>query len=519
VRAPDRQKAAGAAGKQRKEADMSKRSIFPERSQVTEELFASSEPGRVLVVPIDFAKTEHTAQICRGTGEFVFRKPMRLENTVDGAHYLLQRLEACRERFSVAPGNVVIAGEDAPSYALNFLTELVAGGAAIARVNSREATKYRTNTRATSDCLALNGIAQAVLCHRAYDVAEQDELYAVMKAAERARRRLVWQQTAAGNRIHRCVEVLFPGFLSEKATGLQPFGTACLDLMSDDFSVGKIRRMKLETLTGKLHRHQVQRPNDAAARIKALANSALTPPPQIVPYQTRSLAAKVELLRAVRTALAQEENEMARCLVQSPGFFLTSIPGLGVVLTGGIVAESGNPDRWSPADRLASYAGIVGRQFQTGGSAKAPVAGTLPRNANRILKDWVLQAAFHVGTTEHPAWTMLGLPGQHPLYEHYHRIEARNGRSLLGTGKKLLAIGRAMARDRRIYLPLNAIDPQAPQAMPAAQYLEYSRITMAMMLAKWKGCDLRGIPDERNLLVRFQEDIEAITHNHTRSNS
>ena len=498
---------------------MSNKSIFPERSQVTQKLLGGAEPSRVLIVPVDFAKTEHTAQICRGTGEFVFRKPMRLENTVEGAGYLLQRIEACRERFSVPPGNVVIAGEDTPSYALNFLTELVAGGAAIARVNSQEAAKYRTNSRATSDCLALNGIAQAVLCRRAYDIPEQDELYAVMKAAERARRRLVSQQTAARNRIHRCVEILFPGFLSEKATGLQPFGAACLDLLSDDFSVGKIRRMKPETLTGRLRRSRVQRPDDAAARIKALANGALPPPPQIVPYQTHSLAAKVDLLRAVGTALAQEENEMARCLVQSPGFFLTSIPGLGVVLTGGIVAESGNPDRWPPADRLASYAGIVGRQFQTGGSAHPPVCGTLPLDANRILKDWVLQAAFHVGTTEHPAWALLGLPGQHPLYEHYHRIEARNGRSLLGTGKKLLATGRAMARDRRIYLPLSALDPQAPHAMPTDQYLEYSRITMAIMLAKWKGFDLCGIPDERNLLVRFQEDIEAITRNQVHPNS
>ena len=45
-----------------------------------------------------------------------------------------------------------------------------------------------------------------------------------------------------------------------------------------------------------------------------------------MPYHSRSLAAKVELLRGIRVALRAEENELARCLVQTPGFLLSGIP-------------------------------------------------------------------------------------------------------------------------------------------------------------------------------------------------
>ena len=75
---------------------------------------------------------------------------------------------------------------------------------------------------------------------------------------------------------------------------------------------------------------------------------------------------KVKLLRAVRESIFLEETEMARFLVQTPGFYLTTIPGLGVVLAGGMVAEYGNIGNWLAADNMASYGGIVPREKQTG---------------------------------------------------------------------------------------------------------------------------------------------------------
>jgi len=248
-----------------------------------------------------------------------------------------------------------------------------------------------------------------------------------------------------------------------------------------------------------------------AAKLKDLAQNTLVPVPEVVPYHSHSLAIKVGLMRSIRQGLFAEECEMARGLVQTPGFFLTSVPGLGVVLASGIVSEYGDPACWPSTNEMASYAGIVPREYQSGGPDCAPVKGKLPLDANHHLKDWLLQAAYHVGTTPHPAWRKLDLPGnEHQLYMHYQRVEMREGRSRLSTAKSLLRIARAMTRDQRIYLPSNALNPLAANALSTEPYLEYHRIINDSLTQKWKAYDLSGIPDERNCFVRWQEELKTL---------
>ncbi len=471
------------------------------------------ELRRILVVPIDFAKATHVVQIVRGTGEYLRKRPLNVRNSVAGSRYLIEAVERCCAKFRIGKSRVLFGGEDPPEYVWNFIGSIQAAGYSFVRVNAKEAKKHRTNTRATSDMLALDGIAQVMLLRRAYDLACRDEVYGAMKMAERARRKLKTQETALKNRIHRIAEVLFPGFLNESLSGLPPFGVSCLDLMESGCSVVRIRRMRTETLAKRLKKRRTQTPGKVAAELKKLARSALSPEPGIVPYLEKSLATKARHMKALRESLRVEENEMARCLVQTPGFLLTSIPGLGIVLAGGIVAEYGDTSDWRVPDRMASYAGIVCRQYQTGGPASEPVKGRLPVDANHHLKDQLLQAAHHTGHNRHPAWRRLELPGDHPLYEHYHAVELREGKSRLSTAKKLIRVASAMVRDERIYLPANALNPNAPDAMPAEQFVNYLQIVGEMLAAKWKRYDLSGIPDERNRLTRWlQSTNELIKH-------
>jgi len=410
--------------------------IFPDRSQAL-------DLRKVLVVPVDFAKHTHVVQIARGTGEYLRKRPLNVQNTVDGLHWLLDKVESCRAKYRIPKRNVIFGGEDPPEYVWNFVAAVKTAGYRFVRVNAKEAKKHRVNSRATSDTLALDGIAQVMLLRRAYELQDRSEIYGAMKQAERSRRKLKRNETAVKNRIHRGVDTLFPGF-----SALQPFGKASLALMQDCFSVMRIKRMRLDTLAGRLRKNSVREPERAAAKLKELAAAALPPDPAMLDYLQGSLAAKVAQLRAVAENIRFEEHEMARCLVQTPGFLLTSIPGLGVVLAGGIVAEYGDPDLWPHPDKMASYAGIVARHYQSGGPQSSPVPGRLPVDANHHLKDQLLQAAHHTGRFRHPAWSRLGLPGEHRLYENFRRVEAREGCSRLSTAKRLLEIGRAMIRDR-----------------------------------------------------------------------
>ena len=479
--------------------------IFPDRSQVAESVISGVDLRNVLVVPIDFAKKTHVAQMARGSGEYLRRRPLTVHNSQQGIAYLLEAVERSCAKYRIAKSNVLFGGEDPPEYVLNFIHSIQAAGYAFVRVNAKEAKKHRTNTRAASDSLALDGIAQVMLLHRAYDLQSRDEIYASMKISERTRRKLKREETVLKNRIHRIVDELFPGLLCESRSGLLPFGVSCLNLMEAGCSVAHVRSMRAGTLAKRLKQGGTHNPEKVTGQIKELAQSALAPDPAIVPYLEKSLAAKVRHMKTLRENLRIEENEMARCLAQTPGFLLTSIPGLGVVLAGGIVAEYGDTTGWRDPDRMASYAGIVCRQHQTGGPDAAPIPGSLPVDSNHHLKDQLLQAAFHVGHNTHPAWRRLDLPGEHRLYENYRAVELREGRSRLSTAKKLLKVAAAMVRDERVYLPRNGLDldPENSGAMPPGRLVAYLEIVAEMLTAKWKSYDLSGIPDESNRLKKW----------------
>jgi len=445
---------------------------------------------------MDLAKKEHTAVLCLGNGDCL-SKPFAVQNTPAGADYLVGRIDGiCRQR-RIPRENVLIGGEDPAEYTFNFIHRMRLDGFAFLRVNAAEASTLRNNSRAVSDALALDGIGQAMIQQRGRLQEAFDGLYSSLKAAARDRRRLVRDETAWKNRIHRNVEILFPGFLDRERTGLVPFCSASLALMEADFSCLKIKRSRLDTLVRQLHRHGTQKPEEAAVKLKALADRVLAPPPLLIPAEAAGLGTKVRMLRTVRDAIAMEENQMARCLVQTPGFYLTSIPGIGVVLAAHIMAEYRCPDRWPPADNMASYAGIVPRQSQTGGSDNPPKVGHLPLDANHVLKDYLLQAAYHAGTT-----------GEHRLQEHYQRVEHRDGKSRLSTAKLLVRILRRMVLTETIYLPPAILHPEhpLPQGFVAAYYQEVT----ARLAEKWKPYDLSGIDPESNRLQQWKASVSDI---------
>lgn len=487
-----------------------KTNIFPQRNQVVSEILLRNDRRCVLIVPIDFAKKSHVVQLCRGTGEYLLRQPLTVHNDSRGVDFLLEKVRKCQAKYRIPTQNIILGGEDPPEYVWNFVAACRARGYQFVRVNAKEAKTHRANSRSVSDKLALDGITQTILLQRSYEIREQDEIYDVMKMASRSRSRFRWQETALKNRIHRQAEVLFPGFLSENKSGVFPFSEACLDLMEEDFSVMRIKRMRTSTIQKHLRKNGVHKPDEKVAKLRKLADATLLPEPATVPYLAKSLTVKVQQMRCIRNSIQSEENEMARSLVQTPEFIITSIPGLGVVLTGTIIGEYGCEYLWPDIDKMASYAGIVPRNYQTGGPDKPPIVTTLPFDANHKLKNALLQSAFHVGTTRHPAEVKLDLKGKFALYEFYQTSELNDRCSRLATAKKMLRTIRAMVRDSRVYMPYDSLEPSAPGAMSPETHIQFMGIVKEMMINKWKGYDLSGIPEEKNHLAKWLKEVNLL---------
>lgn len=484
-----------------------KQNTYPVRSQSIQQFFLDAPSlNKILIVPIDYAKETHTAQFCNGNGEFLLRKALDVYNTPKGADYLLKRISGTMKRYHIKKEQVILVSEEPPSYMVNFIHNSRLNQFMWARVNANEAKKLRDNMRASSDVIDLTGIANALISRKATEVRDLDLIYSNLKSAARARRKMVIMETAAKNRIHQTVDVLFPGFLCEKKSGLQPFTDASLWFMENGLSPLKIQRMKLDTITKNLKRFRIKDPQKKAAELKVYSTTVLLPPEEVIAYNQKSLKTKVSLLKEIQRSIVDEENEMARNLVQTPAFYLTSIPGQGVVLAGHITAELGDPAKWLPTANILSYGGVIPKHKQSG--AQAIQTGKLPTKCNKILKDYLMQSGYQVGTKPLSILKLFTDETSHTLNEYFQQVESRGGCSRLATAHKYIKIARRLIKDERVYWPKEWMDPNNTDS--TIDNLAYHKAMLKKIKQKWAQYDLSGIPDECNYLKREENAIAEL---------
>ncbi len=478
-----------------------KKSIYPQRSQDVNALFEHVEHRKILVVPIDFAKEIHEAQICRGTGEYLLKNPIRVYNSTLDLDYLVTRIEKSCRKYGIDKSSVVVCGEDPPSFSINFIHGLKSRGLLFVRVNAKEASKLRQSTRASTNALDLNGIAQAAIHRRGYDPADYTEVYAALKQVTRARRRVVRQMTMTKNQIHTQVDVLFPGFLNKKAD-LEPFCDACLALMEDNFSAKRIQRMKPSKLEKTLKKNRIRDPQAMAASLKELSSQVTEAPPELAAIMSNTLTAFVQLVRQQQKSIERLEESCAQLLAQTPCFILLTIPGVAIVMAAEIAAELGDPANWPTAKLIASYAGIVSRIKNTGDPDNEPAVLSLPRDCNHRLKNALLWIAEHIIRYQHPVRRESPYHnGSHPLQEHAKRKEAINGKYILGTAKKLVRTMCAMVHQQVPYMPKSARYETLDEAFDVMQ-IEMTN-AVEVIQNNYRHVDLTVVDDDRNLMQQW----------------
>jgi len=129
----------------------------------------------------------------------------------------------------------------------------------------------------------------------------------------------------------------------------------------------------------------------------------------------------VKPLRCLQGNIEQMEKEIALRLVQTQGAFLTTIRGIGIVLAAGVIVEVRDSNEQKSLNNLVSYAGIVPGVKQSGGPDGKTYTAQVARRCNRILKNYVLQSALH-----------LGFHGPEDLMTNYRRREAAGQRAASG---------------------------------------------------------------------------------------
>ncbi len=449
---------------------MKKKTIFQNQSQDLHRLFDEAQNhGKVLCVPIDYAKKDHVVMFCNGYGD-ILRKPFVIKNSPEGVAYLVKQVtRSCRQR-GIHPKHVFFGGEDVGSYAENFVHTLRSDGWLVAGVNARDAKKQRSNIQASTDRVDLIGVASLLIQRRANCAPAQSGVYRNLRSLVRHRRSLVVMSTRIRNQIHTVVDRLFPGFLNEKNTGIVPFSNSSLFLMKDRFSAPQIRRRRRSKLIEILKRYGTSHPEATAAKLQGYACKVLKAPKQYVSTLQVSLTEHVKLLTCLEENIDGLEKEIALWLSQTPGAFLTTVRGIGIVLAAGVTAEIGNPDEQKPVNHLVSYSGIIPRTKQTGGPEGKIYTGHVSKRCNRILKDYVVKSGLH-----------LGLHGPKDLMADYKRRDLAGQHADFGMARRYLRMAMCLMRTSQAYLPSRLRNKEATREERVSYYLT----TWPYLRQKW----------------------------------
>ncbi len=474
---------------------MKKRSIYQQQSQELMCIFEEAgSHKKVLVVPMDYAKKEHFVMFCNGNGD-ILRKPFSVKNTPEGVEYLIEQVRKTCAYHKIKKQHLFFGGEDCASYTENFTRYLREQGWLVAGVNAQDAKKQRENVQASTDRLDLLGIASMLINRRGNCASAQSGAYRNLRTLVRHRRELVRLTTEEKNRMHCVVDRLFPGFLEESKSGLTPFHEPSLRVMEGRFSAAQIRRRKQSTLADLLARAGAQKPQEKATQLQVYAANVLQPPEEYVSTLQTSLAQHVALYRCLGENVSSLEREMAIWLAQTQGAFLTSVRGIGLVLASGVSAEIGNPATQRPVGNLTSYAGIIPRVSQSGGSDGDTHVGSVAKRSNRILKDYLVQSACH-----------LGLHGAEDLMADHKRRSANGQHADFGIARRYLRIAMHMMRYSHIYLPTNLHGLSNVAARGA-----YYQATWPSILEKWKKYDAHEVAfASENPLGQWRDTVQRI---------
>ena len=460
--------------------------------------------NHALLIVGDCAKAEHIVRFfdC-SSGQYLYKKPLRVRNDLDGFQFLQKKAHIVLDKMGLKTKDVNFVLEDPASYSQDFIYYLQKEGFNVLYVNAFRASKFRENSRASNDNLDLDGIVRSALMGQTYKVDVMGSIYTRLKESHRERNRLVKVDNKHKSIIHSQIDQLFPGFLTQSKSGIQSFSKACVELMlCKNFGPQLFLKATSKLNFKTIKKAGFQEPVKVQLKLAELAAKCLNlteDEPNVINMRRQRLQKQLQLFKVRHECIEYEEQVMASLLQNTPYALFTSITGAGIVTVSAIAGEMGDPLSWPNSDKTASYAGIVPRQKQSGGSQKQAVITTPPKAANKYLKNAIMTIVRVAKKYEHPSYRNTGIP--HPLKAHFEKVSLRGGSSYTATAKKLVRIMTAMLRDETIYLPdTNEASPQS--------YALWLEAGTAQMLEKWSKAGIQ--PTDENYLGKWLKNKDNI---------
>jgi transposase len=377
-------------------------SIAQRSNPAIENLFREAgDPKKVMCLPIDYAKGQHTAMVCNGLGERL-RGVFHIHNSPAGVAFVEEVIDGLCRKHAICKEHVFFGGEDCSAIAFNFIDAMLHKDFLGIGLNARDVARERESLPASTDAIDVRAIAVALFQRKLGRTlsAEYGEARNLRELTHH-RGALVKARTASAYRLHHLVDQLLPGFLDEKRSGITPFSQPALWLMRERFSPREILARRTASLVDKLSLFMVRDPEKKVAKLKELARNTLPPPAGLTDTLQINLGHEVSVYEHLHACIHDVNGAIARQLAPTPGALLTTVQGIGITLAAQLYGEIGDPNRCRNLNRVCSYAGLAARVKQSGGPDKPARTLGRSRRACVPLKRCIADIALKVGQYGH----------------------------------------------------------------------------------------------------------------------
>ena len=375
-----------------------------------------------------------------------------LANSHDGSTQLVKRIFAAMTSNNI--DSVLIGLEATSVYGDNlvyFLKEdatLASFDRKIHVLNPKQVNKFKESYNdlpkndyvdafVIADCLRFGRINKEVYM--------DDYRYKALQNLTRARYFAVTNLTKEKQRF---INVLFKKYstMTQEKIFSDTFSTTALAVYEKFESAETLAKMDLQELTAFIMEKGKNRFPDPDAVAKALqkaARSSYRLPKTVNDSVNQVLAISITSIRALESQIKAFDKAITKQMELLPNV-LISIPGIGPVLSAGIMAEIGDINRFQNQAALAKYAGLAWQQHQSG-DFEAQTTRMI-HSGNRFLKYYLCEAAFSLVRCDKEYNRFY-----HIKYKEVNRFQHK--RALALTARKFVRLVFALLKDNRLYRP------------------------------------------------------------------
>jgi len=428
-------------------------SIFKHDVGTLKEMLAGCSPAQILYVPIDVAKTNLSAMIVNFVGEVITPKFDFPYNT-HGIRFLQHRiLQAQRE---TQAQKLFLGLEATGHYHENLTGSLQTMGYDVQVIRPFDVSRERDNVHAKTDAIDLAAIARVLISQKGKRSYVPDDVYYNLQRASRTHRQLTQQETRTKNIITALLDKTFPGLWKnseqEKSLFSDPWGKASLLLIEHYPTPHKVLKLGAKRLAAFFKKHNTKLGDQTAQHIIQHAKTCPAFPPQRMEADLKALQAHLLLLKVLRTQIEGQKKLMAKFLIQTPGIYLLSIPGISLVYASDFTAEVGNIHRFAYPKQISSLAGTAPKKAQSGqmDSNHLPTS----HKGKKLLRMTLNQIALSCNT-HCPEYTRY-YGEKHLHYQH------APGKARTATANKFIRLAFALMKKEHLYEP-DSRNPLIPQ--------------------------------------------------------